>query len=113
MNDKQTVEEAALESIGRMSPKSYLGGKYIDQFIKGAQWQSSQQGWIDTDYSLPENRTWVLTYTKSDEIEMAHYKHGVFYRDDTLSVIYNVTHWMPLPNPPTPTNKDTLKENKI
>lgn len=57
-------------------------------------------GWISVKDRLPEDGEYVLTYNEDDigyEIGMRYYIKGAFIAG---CVNRDVTHWMPLPEPP-------------
>ena len=63
--------------------------------------------WISVEERLPENGTKCLVYTNRgkwlDKIEITHYNEG-FYIE-----YCEVTHWMPLPEPPKMRKEDEGK----
>lgn len=63
----------------------------------------ARQRWIPVTEKLPEDRFEVLVYTDryGGRHEFAYYIHrlGAWYQNCAL-LIPNVTHWMPLPEPP-------------
>ncbi len=61
--------------------------------------------WINVKNQMPEPMEWVLGYTATGRYEVVRYDHIM---DDWDRVISNyclskgsVTHWKPLPEPPT------------
>ena len=69
--------------------------------------------WISVDDRLPENFQSVLVCTKNMGINLWEYREDSptedVWIDDRLNVysIYDVTHWMPLPEQPTPSQANT------
>ena len=62
-----------------------------------------QSDWISVEERLPEDDETVLVITSESEMEVCFYKtesKGIFQRLGGLVLIYNVTHWMPLPEAP-------------
>jgi len=69
-------------------------------------------GWIDVKVIKPKEEERCLALV-NDVVRFCKYKDGYFYREtegsgnDRIIVFYwnpsGVTHWMPLPQPPTPT----------
>lgn len=75
-------------------------------FIEGAEWQASQ-GWVSVE-TPPEHcktvllATWGGAGATACEVELGYYEAGFWrnvYTNDAFD-IRNVSHWMPLPNPP-------------
>lgn len=59
--------------------------------------------WISVDERLPENEQTVLTIDTEGEMQVCFYEtawEGIFQQCHGLVKIYNITHWMPLPEPP-------------
>lgn len=59
--------------------------------------------WISVDERLPENEQMVLTIDTEGEMQVCFYEtawEGIFQQCHGLVKIYNITHWMPLPEPP-------------
>ena len=55
--------------------------------------------WISVDERLPEDDGFVLLCTSKGSIIKGHYEHK-YGRWSGLNNRLNVTHWMPLPEPP-------------
>lgn len=60
--------------------------------------------WIDVSHSLPKRFERVLVFSDG-YIYLKYFGGGIFYDGDEICYcpvgeIKNVTHWMPLPNPP-------------
>lgn len=61
---------------------------------------ATQNEWVAVIDGMPDNRTYVLTYTTNGGYtSIAEYKHGCFFKG--LDRLHFVTHWMPLPSPPS------------
>ncbi|TXG83421.1 MAG: DUF551 domain-containing protein [Spirochaetes bacterium] len=60
--------------------------------------------WISVKDRLPEERTVILTYSLDENSEMpictAFYKNKNFECSHKDCIIYNITHWAELPEPP-------------
>lgn len=59
--------------------------------------------WISVEERLPEDQQMVLTIDTEGEMQVCFYKtqwKGVFHMYHGLVKIFNITHWMPLPEPP-------------
>ena len=62
-----------------------------------------QSGWISVDERLPEDGEIVLTVDSEGEREVCFYEEelkGIFQQCAGLVKIFNITHWMPLPEAP-------------
>lgn len=60
--------------------------------------------WISVKDRLPEENSWVLCTDGKSQYKKI-YERGIFYDDEffcytPIGIIENVTHWMPLPEPP-------------
>ena len=59
--------------------------------------------WISVEERLPEDGIDVIVYTDrcGGNVEYAYYRYDICaWFKDCILLIYNVTHWMPLPEPP-------------
>jgi len=59
--------------------------------------------WISVEDRLPVEDIWVLLYSDEEEEQIGWLnKHGKFttISDDRFLFSNEITHWMPLPNPP-------------
>ena len=74
----------------------------VESMIQQAEQQmENEDGWISIEDRLPEDNQKALI-TNNDTIVIAEYLQKEFYVfeiQDTLA-IEEITHWMPLPNPP-------------
>jgi hypothetical protein len=62
-----------------------------------------QSEWISVDERLPEDEQMVLTIDTESEMQVCFYEtalKGIFQQCHGLVHIYNITHWMPLPEAP-------------
>ena len=55
--------------------------------------------WIDVNDKLPENFSSILVVGESIR-STALFQDGIFYSDLNLPKSKDITHWMPLPEPP-------------
>ena len=71
--------------------------------------ESNQSKWISVEDRLPEKNEDVLTFDSEGYIDVCVYEFredgNVFMVTDTCSVLKNVTHWQPLPQPPVNNDK--------
>ncbi len=71
--------------------------------------ESNQSKWISVEDRLPEKNQDVLTFDSEGYIDVCVYEFredgNVFMVTDTCSVLKNVTHWQPLPQPPLTNDK--------
>lgn len=57
--------------------------------------------WVSVEDKLPEDRHWVLVFdTGYATPKKAKYKEGFFVFDGSCENSIEITHWMPLPEPP-------------
>ena len=59
--------------------------------------------WISIQDRLPDDMQEVIVYSVDGGVESGvYYSEGCFdyYDVSNRSILVNVTHWMPLPNPP-------------
>ena len=70
-----------------------------DHFKSGVEWAKSQSmsEWVSVE-TPPSNRTYVLTFSKYNGMDICEYKHGCFFID--LERQTTVSMWQPLPPPP-------------
>lgn len=100
MNDKQIVEELFHdhpEPDGYWYPNMAVVELQREAYKVG---QSSQQGWIDVNERVPEEGVYVLAITKYRRIIEQSWESFTCQNKEWFEI--NFTHWMPLPNPPTP-----------
>ena len=75
--------------------------RYAERAVEAG--YSKQNGWISVDERLPEDGEIVLTVDSEGEREVCFYEEamkGIFQRFGGLVKIFNITHWMPLPEAP-------------
>ncbi len=68
--------------------------------------KEQEERWIPVTKRLPKDDTDILVYcTEGEEsrIVAVNYANGVWFDCifNTVMVVKNITHWMPLPKPPT------------
>lgn len=59
-----------------------------------------QDNWISVDDKFPENGQIIIVFDL-DEVEFSEYYGSKFYFVNCGATYVNVTHWQPLPKPPT------------
>ena len=78
--------------------------------VSDIEWMDPNEEWISVEDRLPEEYEWVLTYTdggfpkaltfdKNTQHEIGRISRRAWR--DPLDAIIKVTHWMPLPTPPS------------
>lgn len=102
----ETIEERAEESVTIKSLDDYgpdiaaACNKIADDLLK--EHEVAEPQWISVDDRLPEGN--VLVIDAYGEINVAFYDDSIeeFWLscDGTAVIIADVTHWMPLPEPP-------------
>lgn len=55
--------------------------------------------WISVKDQMPVDGVYALTFGGFESMQIAEFSHGEWW-DDTGYKAGNVTHWMPLPEPP-------------
>lgn len=87
-------------------------GKLAPLFLEGAEFALNNQ-WINVDEDLPcnnpnnihfgfTNKVFAIDYNKNIFIAyMTKYNNKwVWCRDDNFDLLYIITHWFPIPEPP-------------
>lgn len=118
MNDKKQIEEIAKDvwkascaGHGIECTKCEYANNSTDEYscvhfvISQNLYNASyrKQKWISVDEKLPEDGQLVLTIDTDGEMQVCFYevdREGVFQQFHGLVKIYNITHWMSLPEPP-------------
>ena len=76
----------------------------IAKSLHNAGYRKQNEGeWISVDERLPEDQQRVLTIDTEGEMQVCFYKtawKGIFQMYHGLVKIFNITHWMPLPEAP-------------
>lgn len=91
MTREEQIKEAAYEAKAKHIG---YGDSVVYAFIDGAIWADSHPHWISVDDELPKENGRYLFYHTITGVQSAYY-----YNDLTLDKA--VTHWMPLPAPPS------------
>lgn len=64
-----------------------------------------EERWIPVSERLPENADWVLVYASSNDGDLDPKVNVAFWDEDRwegeITIVAEVTHWCPLPAPPT------------
>ena len=61
--------------------------------------------WISVKDRLPDREVFVLAYSKREEYVIMYYT-GYYWEgwelsdSDSIQILHDITHWMPLPEPP-------------
>jgi hypothetical protein len=118
MDIKEIIEDAR-EAGFLICNREYFGGadellKFAELTLKRASLSAKgQDAWISVDDRLPESQVEVVFYAKPFEWftgmftpkgffgrEKHTFEYHQHWGDDGYHEIENVTHWMPLPEPP-------------
>jgi hypothetical protein len=109
--EQQAVERFPTEPFRAFSDdysrKMYCQRKDEQQaYIEGALMMMESQ-WVSVDERLPEKGVYVWCYSKSLGMVSDCYDCDVsdehWFKGDREEYLTDVTHWMPLPEPPKPT----------
>jgi hypothetical protein len=95
----EQITERAFDELNRMTARRTL---WKQGYIAGVVAEATRDKWIRVEDGLPEKHTYVLVY--SEEIDDFKYDIGLLNEDlgwDCLGWNYPVTHWQPLPTPPS------------
>ena len=109
---EQSVESAATDAFSETGYRPNDDYKsYKNGFIRGAQWQKEQLGWISVKDSLPE--VGINVWGALQHWHTKNYRYYELKRvdesdcnwrtsDDNSEISYDwtVTHWQPLPEKP-------------
>ena len=68
---------------------------------------TSPNEWVSVEEKLPPPKQNVLAYSTRSGIAEADYADGVWMQYRWSAVMESVTHWMPLPEPPTKVENNT------
>ena len=107
--DIQTVVEEIQSSLDIPSYSEHDMGfdddlKYVLDLIEKAPTLTPPNEWVSVEDELPENNTQVLMWSARWKIaEAGSYYNQHFWVYSEIGDGYiadNITHWMPLPNPP-------------
>lgn len=90
------------------NPASKRGLLYVG-FVTGAEWADAHPHWISVEDELPKEYEEVLAIANVDGNIVPFVgvcENGMFYfTEPTIRKERRVTHWMPLPSPPTCSEK--------
>lgn len=75
-------------------PNRYLG------FMNGAEWADSHPHWISVEDELPTCNVFVLTCDGQGNTNLLMLAGNGGWYDHSVAKHRNITHWMPLPEPP-------------
>ncbi len=74
----------------------------VDDIILSGTFREQLTGWISVDKELPKDKIGILFISKQGLIRSGHYdKDMKLFRKDNGTFKDNITHWQPLPTPPT------------
>ena len=94
--DETGVFNEAADSIEELQGKYYL-------MKKTAEWLAEKvPKWIPVTERLPDEREWVLCQCRAKIRMVLRLQNGYWHQDSQHEFMSGfVTHWMPLPDPPT------------
>jgi len=101
-NQPDCLEKMHIETIVADSPERYYDDKRL---IASLEAQLKEREWISVDKELPDHIQNVVVYANDIVMswrETAWYGNGCWHIADKEEMyIPIITHWMPLPSPPT------------
>jgi len=119
-NNKTETMKTADEEIETEASKRYFNDRDVERFMDGAKWMRDQMQsyadqavqeavqrrdeWVDVDERLPKRNVNVLIH-RSEPFHIydmtAFQRDGIWYSNEIAKPFTNVTHWQPLPQPPS------------
>lgn len=103
----QEAKDALVEALNDYLP-NYAGTRYTEQkkwfqhAIHIVESFPVSDGWIPCSERLPENLQWCHTFGEFWMTDACWYpKQKIWVHPENLHEWIHVTHWKPLPNPPT------------
>ena len=99
---KQIIEEAKriiAEAHERGNNDPMVDLAITLSFSLGARWADSHPRWISVHDKLPKDGQHAATINKVGVQDVRHYSHGKWY-SNFGNEYDDITHWMPLPQPP-------------
>lgn len=73
---------------------------YADSWKMAYELERDEHRWIPINERLPEVNVWVQTYRTTEQIWPAFLTSQNEWIDEAFRPLTNITHWMPLPEPP-------------
>ena len=101
----QIIEEMA-EVLKNYTERNYIMASHVILECYAEELYSKnyrKQEWISVDERLPNDKQEVLTIDSQGKMEVCFYEEqweGIFQQYGGLTKIFNITHWMPLPEAP-------------
>lgn len=83
---------------------------YPRPFVDGAMWADNNPNWISVENELPKPNEFVVVYGKSDGYDFIEIDRMI--NNNKWEYMDEVSHWMPLPNPPKKGKYIMTKEEK-
>lgn len=111
-NEKQAIEEMTEDMVNVLMRTTRFDedenaiiscDKMAAAFYRKGYRKQIEGEWISVDERLPKDGETVLTISSEEEMAVCFYEtelEGIFQQCHGLVQIYNITHWMPLPEPP-------------
>lgn len=75
-------------------------GKFYDKIVRKLS-EPNPPEWVSIEDGFPADGLTVLVFSQSDGMFGIGFWDSECWIDQTSETIYGVTHWMPLPEPPT------------
>ena len=85
--------------IEKIADHLIANGVTLANQVASSSKQLASSKWIPVTERLPEERKWVLIYTEIGRTLVAAW-YGDGWGTTSFVALNNVTHWMPLPEPP-------------
>lgn len=108
---REEITRMRAYQIADASVKAFNENQDIDteSFVKGAEWSDEHPNWISVEDELPpkeskyDDNSIVVLATDGNGVYKGLYRSGEYlsgWFTYDLWELDNITHWMPLPNPP-------------
>jgi len=98
------IELAAEAELGNVPKDSYLGGRFMSFFARGAQWMATRDRWVSVETAKPtDNHRYLIIDDDGDvSIDFYNLDENRFFCEEADDMF--VTHFQELPSPPQSKN---------